>query len=246
VVVRLFKSDDVRLICERSLTPRLFRLIFTGPAACRKAAAEDEDEEPTKRVDVSGIETRGKEATAHARLVGGDTPGAKGPLSLRRGTNGWRVDDISTAFLRSSVEASLKTDDDIPRVEGRCLNGRFTRMPDDEFKRFAYSLLGQRPQATVRFFQMLSRCDRRKGGVSTIRRAVEKSVVKELRGAGADRKAFPCVLRRLRTTLPEELLIRLVARDDRRSRAQITREAVAAAVACGIRPRRAPGQLSPA
>ena len=45
-VVRLFQATDVRVVCERSLTPRLFRMIFTGPAACRKATADDDVDPP--------------------------------------------------------------------------------------------------------------------------------------------------------------------------------------------------------
>ena len=246
-VVRLFKSNDLRVVCEGSLTPRLFRQIFRGRDGCRKAVAdEEEDDEPVKRVEVSGIEVRGSRASAHARIVGGESPGARGAVSLRKAMGEWRADDLSTAFLRSSVKASLLSDEDIPRAVARCVSGRLVRMPDDRFKRFAYSLLGQKPPATARLLRTLSTCDRPRGGVSTIRRPVERALVKELREAGVDRRAFDCVLRRLRSTLPDELLVELSAKDDRASKTRITREVVAAAIACGAGPKRPPRELSPA
>lgn len=245
-VVLLFKSNDARVNCERSLTPRLFRLIFTDRAACRKAAAHDENDKPPERVEVSGIEIKDTRATAHARLIGGDSAGAKGVVSLAKGAGGWRTDDLSTAFLRSIVEASLRTDKETPHVVVRCVGGRLTRLPDDRFKRLAYSLIGQRPRATVALLQAVSACERRSGGASSVRRRLERSVTKELRRAGADRGAIACALRRLRSTLPDKLIIELAAKDDRRSKARITREVVAAAIACGVGGRADPGQLSPA
>ncbi|MBA2440358.1 MAG: hypothetical protein H0V50_06755 [Thermoleophilaceae bacterium] len=245
-VVRLFKSNDVRVNCERSLTPRLFRLIFTDRAACRKVAADDKDDKPPERVDVSGIEIQDTRATARTRLIGGDTAGAKGVVSLARGSGGWRTDDLSAAFLRSIVEASLRADKETPRVVVGCVSGRLMRLADDRFKRLAYALLGEKPQATVRLLQTVSECERRSGGATSVRRRLEKSVTNELRRAGADRGAIACSLRRLRSTLPDKLIIELAAKDDRPSKARITREVVAAAVACGAGGQTDPGQLSPA
>lgn len=245
-VVRLFKSQDVHVICERSLTPRLFRLIFAGPAACRKASAEDEDDEPPKRVEVSEIETGGKRATARASLIGGDSAGATGVVSLAKGNEGWRTDDLSTGFLRSLLEASLRTDRETPRVVVRCVNGRLTDMPRDQFKRLVYSLIGNKPRATARLLEALSECERRRGGISSIRRPLEKQLTKTLRQGGADPKEIACALRRLRVTVPDKLIIDLAAYKRRRLKQRIAREVVAAAIACGTQRPADPGELSPA
>lgn len=245
-LVRLFKSDDVRVNCERSLTPRLFRLIFAGLAACRKVARDDDGEKPPERVEVSRIEIRGRRATARVRLVGGDSARAQGVASLAKGGDGWRTDGLSSSFLRSLVKASLTADKETPRVVVRCVSGRLLSLPDDLFKRLAYGLIGQRPQATVRLLRTVSECELRSGGGSSVRRRVEKGITKELRRAGADRGAIACSLRRLRSTLPDKLIIELAAKDDRLSKARIAREVVAAAIACGAGDGRAvPGRLNP-
>ena len=247
VVVRLFKSSDVRWICERSLTPRLFGLLYADGAACRKAAADEEDDKPPKRVEVSGIETRGNEATARARLVGGDTGGAAGALSLRKGGDGWRLDDLSTPFLRSLTAASLRNDNEVPNATGRCIEGRLTRMSDGRFKRFSFGLLGRKPRASARLLELWSECERGRGRVSSLRRPLEKAIVEQLRRARANRRVSACVVRRLRSTLPDKLLIELSTADDRRSKVRLNREVVAAAIACGFQPRSDPGRgLSPA
>jgi len=245
-VIRLFKSNDVRVNCELTLTPRLFQLIFTDRAACRKLSADDKNDKPPERVDVSSIAIRDTRATAHARLIGGDSAGAKGVVSLAKGDGGWRTDDLSTPFLRSIVEASLRADKKTPRVVVRCVSVRLMRLADDRFKRLAYSLIGETPRATVRLLQAVSECERRNGGATSVRSRLEKSVTKELRRAGADREAITCSLRRLRSTLPDKLIIELAAKADRPSKARITREVVAAAVACGVGGRAGPGQLTPA
>lgn len=246
-VVRLFRTEDVEVICERSLTGRLFRLIFTGPAACRKATSENgDDDKPPDRVEVSDVEIRGDRATAVTRLIGGDTAGAKGPLVLLKGADGWRTDDFSAAFLRSSVSASLENERKVPAAVSRCIEGRLKGLPDPEFKRLALALIGKQRQANVRLLEMLSDCERKRGGVTSVRRELEQTVTKTLRRAGAGKSTIDCALRRLRTTLPDRVLVRLAAEKGRGSRARITREVVAAAVACGARRPGGPGRLSPA
>ena len=246
-VVRLFRTDDVEVICERSLTPRLFRLIFAGKDACRKAASEDEDDDdPPDRVEVSDVEIRGGRATAVTKLLGGDSAGAEGPLVLLKGRDGWRADDFSTPFLRSSVSASLENERKIPAAVGRCLDARLRAMADAQFKRLALELIGERRQANIRLLDMLSACERKRGGATSVRRELEKTVRRTLRKAGASRGATACTLRRLRITLPDRLLVRLATEKGRASRARITREVVAAAVACGARRPGGPEQLSPA
>ncbi len=245
-VVRLFRTNDVDVICERSLTPRLFRLIFARPSACRKATSEDDDEEPPDRVEVSDVEIRGARATAVAKLIGGDTAGAEGALVLLKGRDGWRTDDFSAAFLRSSVSASLENERKIPAAVSRCIEARLTGVADAEFKRLALGLIGQRRAASVRLLEVLSDCERRQGGVTSVRRDLEGTVTKTLRRAGARRSTIACALRRLRTTLPDRVLVRLATEKGRGSRARITREVVAAAVACGARRPGEPEQFSPA
>ncbi|MGI8944997.1 MAG: hypothetical protein ACR2GL_01990 [Thermoleophilaceae bacterium] len=248
LLVRLFKTDDPRVTCEESLTPELLGRIYSGAAQCRKIQAEDDGEKsnPPKRIEVTRIRTSGEEATAHIRAIGGDVDGVRGTVALRRDGDGWRADDLSTPLLRSTVSADLEADDDVPPAIARCAVARLAQIPDEEFKRLAYSLLGQKDPATVRLFTTLSRCDRRE--VSLIRRPVEKAIAKQLRKSGGKKRAIGCVLRRLRRTVPEPVLIELAAKEDRRSTARITRELVAAAVACGggRPPDASPEQLSPA
>ena len=246
LVVRLFKSNDVRLICERSLTPRLFRLIYADRAACRKAVADDEDDKPPKRVEVSEIQTRGGDASARVSLIGGDSGGGNGVLSLAKGDDGWRLDDLSTALLRSLTAAGLRNDNEVPAATGRCINGRLARMPDARFKRLSFGLLGRKPRASARLLELWSDCERGRG-VSSLRRPLERAITEQLRRAGAGQRVVTCVVRRLRSTLPDKLLIELSSANDRRSKARLNREVVAAAIACGFQPKSAPGGgLSPA
>lgn len=246
-VVRLFKTGDVTFLCERSFTPRLFRLVYADRAACRKAVAETErDDEPTERVDVSKVEIRGGRATADVGLVGGDAGGAAGAVSLAKRGGEWRLDDLTAAFLRSLTAAGVRNDEDIPRTTGRCIESNLRRLPNARLKRLSFGLLGEEPAASASLLEMWSRCERGRPGGSTLRRPLERAIVGQLRRSGQTGGVASCVIRRLRTTLPDELLIRLSTRDDRASKVRLNREVVAAAVACGVQPRRGREKLSPA
>ena len=248
LVVRLFRSSDVAWVCTRSLTPRLFARLYDGRAACRKAAADDEDDKPPRRVEVSRVETRGAgSGTAEVLLVGGDTGGAKGAVSLIKAGGDWRLDDFTTPFLRSLMQASLRNDDDVPPATGRCIGRRLERIPDERFKRLSFGLLGEKRRASVQLLTLWSECERGVRGVSSLRRPLEASIRRQLRRRGASPRVITCVVGRLRQTLPDRLLISLIAADDRRSRQRLAREGAAAAIACGVEPRSEPGPgLSPA
>lgn len=237
VLVRLFKSRDARVICERTLTPRLFRRVYAGRAACLKVESPDEDDKPVKRVEVSNVETRGGSATADVRLVGGDADRGEGGVSLRKGKHGWRVDDLSTGFMRSAFTALLRNDDEIPATTARCIGRRFMRTPDARFKPFSLGLVGERSGPTRRMFEMWLDCERGRKGGSSLRRPMEQGLREELRGAKASPRVVDCVLRRLRRTLPDKRLVALFAADSRRSNLQLRRELIAAAIACGFQPR---------
>jgi hypothetical protein len=247
VIIRLFKSNDVRWICGRALTQRLVRAIYAGRAQCRKLAADEEDDKPPRRVEVSAITTRRGGATARARLIGGDAGGADGVVSLVKSGADWQLDGMSAAFLRSVTTAVLRNDDDVPARTGRCIDARLARVPDERFKALAYGLLGQRPRANARLLGLWYECERARGGASSLRRPLEKEIAAQLRRAAAKRAVVGCVIRRLRSTLPDKLLIRFIAAEDRRSKLRLNREVLAAAIACGFEPRSAPGgKLSPA
>jgi len=53
---------------------------------------------------------------------------------LLGGKRGWRTDDFSVAFLRSSVSASLENERKIPPAVSRCIGSRLRGMADVEFK----------------------------------------------------------------------------------------------------------------
>jgi len=81
---------------------------------------------------------------------------------LLGGKRGWRTDDFSVAFLRSSVSASLENERKIPPAVSRCIDSRLRGMADVEFKRLALGLIGKRREANVRLLEMLSDCERRR------------------------------------------------------------------------------------
>lgn len=235
-VVRLFRAD-VDVACERSLTPRLFRLIFRHDAACRKVGAAQAEESPPERVEVSDIRADRGRATAHARLIGGANDAAQGRVGLLEEGAGWRADDLSAPLLRSLIAAGLRNERQVSGAALRCLDGRLRRLGDARLKRFAYALIGRRPGAETRILRLLTECERRGGGVSSVRRTLERSLRRTLRRAGARPAVADCVLLRLRRTLPDGLVIELTAKSDDRSRARarttVTRELVAALAACG-------------
>ena len=232
LLVTAFKSDDPDRLCSRVFTRQLFRQIFESTAACRKVVADDEDEEPPKRVEVSGIDVSGQRGRARARLVGGETAGAAGVVSVAREEEAWRLDDLSIGFLRSSVKAGLAHQKDIPGPVAGCIGTRLARVPDGRFKDFAYGSLGRRPDSERFLLTMLTACERAEGRPPTIRREIDQEVAKSLRQAGVKPQVVRCVLGRLRRSLSDEKLIDVISADVAERRARLRRLLVAAVAGC--------------
>lgn len=232
VLVTAFKTDDPDVGCTRIFTRALLRRLYEDEAGCRRVAEEDEDEKDPDRVAVSAIDVRGRQATAKVRLIGGDSAGTEGIISLAD-VGRWRVDDLSLGFLRSAFTAGLATEKEVPREVARCIEVRLMRMATREFKEFAYGSIGKRPDARRRLVILLSRCERATGRTSTVRREFLKGVAMSLRRAGADRRVVTCVTQRLRRDVSEETLIELSGMKRAVQRARVRRLVLAVLSACG-------------
>ena len=213
-------SRDVAVICEGSLSPDLIKRIYGDTPKCHTAEKEDlEDSERAKSVSVSGVKVDGDKATATIALKGGDQDGATGALTLVEAEPGWRVNDFSTALLRSEFEASMKTDTEVPAGLKDCIGKKVLALGDSELRELAYGSMGDKPEAQKELTGLITECAPEPasdaGGdpdapPSVLRQQFEKGIAESLDGDGVSAEAIECVKRELRSRITDKQIAEAV------------------------------------
>jgi hypothetical protein len=212
-VVRLsLTADDPEGDCGERLSNSLIRRTYGTRARCVKTQREDEDDS-ADAVDFSRVQTTGDRGTAEFTVRGGETDGAKGGLELVREDGDWRIDEVSVSLLRSLIDAGLRSEnrgDDLTPAAAECMARAMRGMPDSEFRKLAYAMIGETAEAQRRTFEILGECEG-EGGVSLLRQVFEKGIVESLRKRRAGQAEIDCVVGRLRRAMPEEKLPELLS-----------------------------------
>jgi hypothetical protein len=243
LLVQGYTTDEPAEECDGALSGGLLKKTYGSAARCRTVEKDPEENKPTG-VQVSDVTVDGDRATASVALEGGDQDGARGPMQLVRQGDDWRIDAFSPELLRSTFEASIKTDRDLPEAVKGCFADDIRSMSDDELVAFAYASIGQRPEGLKRLQTMLASCqpessnggrDGSSEGVSFLRRKFEEGIVESLQGSGATEKDIVCIKRELRKRISDDRIVELVGSGDQVPR-DVTREAAAALAACGTNP----------
>ena len=213
-------SRDVAVICEGSLSPDLIKRIYGDTPKCHTAEKEDlEDSKRAKSVSVSGVKVDGDKATATIALKGGDQDGATGALTLVEAEPGWRVNDFSTALLRSEFEASMKTDTEVPAGLKDCIGKEVLGLGDSELRELAYGAMGNQPAADKQLTALVTECASESapaaGGdpdakPSVLRQQFEKGIAESLDGDGVRAEAIECVKRELRSRITDKQIAEAV------------------------------------
>ena len=100
----------------------------------------------------------GDRATAYVVLRGGDQDGARGALSVAREDGTWRLDDLSTAFLRSEFNAGLGSGEQLQANLIDCVGKRVVGLSDAALRALAFGAMGGRPEAQAQLRGLVTAC----------------------------------------------------------------------------------------
>jgi len=152
-------SNDPAVLCERALSPALVTRVYGGNARClqvERAAAASRGAPGSAQV--TQIKVDGDRATADVVLRGGDQDGARGALSVVRQDGDWRLDDLSTAFLRSEFSAGLTSGQELQANLIDCVGKRVVALTDAALRALAFGAMGGRPEAQAQLHALVTAC----------------------------------------------------------------------------------------
>ena len=152
-------SSDAAVLCERALSAGLVTRVYGSKARClqvEKAAAASRA--AAGAAQVSQVKADGDRATAYVVMPGGDQDGARGALSVVREDGAWRLDDLSTAFLRSGFSAGLSSGGELQANLIDCVGKRVVALSDPALRALAFGAMGGRPEAQAQLRDLVTAC----------------------------------------------------------------------------------------
>ena len=152
-------SSDASVLCEHALSSGLVTRVYGGRDRClqvERAAAASRG--AAGSAQVSQIKADGDRATAYVVLRGGDQDGARGALSVVRQDGAWRLDDLSTAFLRSEFNAGLGSGERLQANLIDCVGKRVVALSDPALRALAFGAMGGRPEAQTQLRGLVTAC----------------------------------------------------------------------------------------
>lgn len=156
---RGFTSAGPAVLCSETLSAGLAQQIYGGAAQCvaaERAAAGVR--RPATSVGVSRVVVTGDRANAYVVIAGGDQSGTRGPVSLVRREGKWRLDALSTTFLRSGLQAGLVGNAQVGAALGACLRGKLDGLDDAVLRRLGLGVMGARPEAVQGMQALVREC----------------------------------------------------------------------------------------
>ena len=154
-------TSDPAVLCGEVLSSGLVARVYGSAERCvaveRGSAGS---RRPPRSVDVSGVEVDGERAGASVSVRGGTQDGVRGGLSLVREDESWRVDDLSTEFLRSSLDAGLSGGGSLEDTLVACVGKSVVGLEDEALRALALGVMGGRPEAQQRLRSLVEQCVR--------------------------------------------------------------------------------------
>jgi hypothetical protein len=153
-------TNDPAAICTRTLSARLVGRVFVGgEEQCLAIQAQAASvRRPPEAVEVTRIEVDGERGRALVRLRGGDEDGTRGPVTVVRERGGWRLDDLSTAFLRSEFTAAITSDPSVDRRLRDCAARALARLGDPAMRRLAFGAMAATVAAQEQVQAIVGQC----------------------------------------------------------------------------------------
>jgi hypothetical protein len=214
VIVTALTSADPQVECADTVTENFVTTVYGSLVNCKAAEAKPDDSKPATGASVANLKIDGERATADVTTVGGASDGSHGELSLAKENGDWKVDELSVAFLRSSltVQVSASREDAFADANVReCFVQGMSKLSDDVFLDVAYDGIARRDPHPkfVEIFQTCSTSTRDDSGISVLRKQFESGITEAAQKDKTPRKAIDCVLRALRKSITDDEIISL-------------------------------------
>lgn len=154
-------TGDPAVLCHEVLSAGLVARVYGSAERCLVVeSGSAASRQPPRSVAVSGIELDDDAARASVAVRGGSQDGVRGGLSLVREGERWRVDDLSTAFLRSSLDAGLSSGGSLEDTLVACVGKSVVGLDDAALRALALGVMGGRSEAQQRLRDMVEQCVR--------------------------------------------------------------------------------------
>lgn len=152
-------TTDADAICRDVLSRRLVQRVYGGLERCLAVEARATTQRrPPASVTVSAVRVEGERGSAMVTLRGGDQDGTRGPLLVVHERGAWRLDDLSTEFLRSQFNTGLASGGGLEQTLVTCVSKEVVALDDASLRTLAFGALGGRPEAQAQLRALLRQC----------------------------------------------------------------------------------------
>ena len=196
-------SHCLELTTQRFLEQTEFRRGAQALEDCQEDAKTDE---PARSVGITRVRVNGDRATARAAFRGGDEDGATGDFALVKRDGKWKLDRVTGVeleferYLQAGRKGLARPPDPLKPKQVDCAIRKFRALGEEKVERAIVE-----GDAAV-FVGPITGC---LGGVRGLRAQIEKSVRESL-GGRLPAGQIDCVVRTLRETVSDDLLLRAV------------------------------------
>lgn len=232
--------------CKKTFATSWVNQVYGSVTKCLSAEARDaKTNKPATAASVTSVKVDGDTATAFLEVQGGDADGARGALTLTKEDGGWRISDLSPAFLRSQFRSELTNDRSLPTSLKSCVQDQVNALDDDALHTLALGAIGDQPKAQADLQAIITKCAAQQsagsgspspsastGTVTVLRKQFEQGVTESLRKDGISSTAIACVKRKLRASISDEQILALVGKSSKQVPTSITQATAGALAAC--------------
>ncbi len=152
-------TDDPVVLCRQTLSTAFATRVYGSVERCLAVEGQARaSRSAATAVDVSRVVVDGDRGTAVAALRGGDQGGATGPVTVVREEGGWRLEDLSTEFLRSEFNAGVASDPELDDGLTTCVGKKVVALGDEELRALAFGSMGGRAEAQLQLRGLVTAC----------------------------------------------------------------------------------------
>ena len=236
------KTNDPTVLCTKTFSTGFVQRVYGTQAKCITVETKNaKTNKPATAAKVTSIKVDGGTATAVVAVTGGDDSGASGQLALVSQQKGWRVDDLSTALLRSQLDAGAKNDRSLAANLKTCITGKISALDDASFRTLALGATGDQPAALAQLKSITTDCFVQtsagtgasgSGTASVLRKKFEQGISESLRKDGISKAAVTCVEQKLRSAISDKQIVALIGAGSKSVPPKIAQATAAAMAAC--------------
>ena len=152
-------TRDPAVLCGQTLSAGLQRRIYGSAERCTEVETRSAPTRVTPTgVIVTGVRADGDRGIATVALRGNAQDTVRGEVGLVREDGRWRLDDLSTAFLRSSFNAGLDGGGTLEGTLVVCVGTRVRQLDDAALRTLLFGLMGGQAAARAQLDGFVREC----------------------------------------------------------------------------------------